>query len=86
MIPPRIIEEVSRERARQACKWGHVRRRSLFLWTTILAEEVGEFARAAHDAKYGGRGAGRARSEAVQVAAVALAIVEDLDRRGGAGT
>lgn len=68
-----------RERMRQNEKWGE-QNHDLCTWSTILTEECGEFAEAALHDKFGGHAATGVRMEAVQVAAVALQIVEFLDR------
>lgn len=69
------------ERDRQDAKWGE-QNHDPFTYLTILTEEVGEFAQAALQTRFGGDKGGlvRMREEAVQAAAVALAIVECLDR------
>lgn len=68
------IELIQDERARQDAKWGADQHHDPHLWTTILAEEFGEVARAVleHDA------AGL-RAELVQVAAVCVAWLESGD-------
>jgi NTP pyrophosphatase (non-canonical NTP hydrolase) len=67
------------ERHAQDAKWGE-QNHDDFIWTAILTEEVGEAAQAALHAKFGGHG--DLREELVQVAAVALAWLECMDRRG----
>lgn len=75
------MADVRLERARQEAKWGE-QNHDPFAYLTILMEEVGELAQAALHTRYGGRAGGlaRMREEAVQAAAVAVAIVECLDR------
>lgn len=73
------IQSVRMERARQDEKWG-VQNLSPDTWLTVLAEEVGELAQAILHTRFGGNQSGRSREEAVQVAAVAVAIVEAIDR------
>lgn len=46
----------------------------------ILGEEVGEFHQAVLHDRFGGKAAGTSREEAVQIAAVALQIIEYYDR------
>ena len=89
----KVLDEVRAERARQDAKWGEQNHRP-FTYLTVLMEEVGEAAQAALSLTYGGNdlpGAGRDeeyravrahdyRSEMVQVAAVAIAMIEALDR------
>lgn len=73
------IEDVMAERARQDAKWGE-QNHDPFTYLAVLTEEVGELAQAALHARFGGPAAEGLRTEAVHVAAVALAIVECLDR------
>ena len=73
------LNDVTLECERQDTKWGE-QNHDPFIYLTILMEEVGELAQAALHAKYGGRATGNLRTEAVHTAAVALAIVECLDR------
>lgn len=75
----RSLEDVLEERSRQDEKWGE-QNHDPFTYITILAEEFGELAKCALHVKYGGNEAAGLREEAVQVAAVALAIVECIDR------
>lgn len=74
------VDDILAERVQQDEKWG-VQDHDPILWTAILTEEVGEFAKAAMHATFGGPDADKMREEAVQVAAVALAIIECLDRK-----
>jgi NTP pyrophosphatase (non-canonical NTP hydrolase) len=74
------------ERARQGAKWGE-QNHDPFVYGAILGEEFGEFMQAALKARFESPSAFEGvgymqdmRREAVQVAAVALAIVECLDR------
>lgn len=64
----------------QDIKWGADRNQDNFLWATILGEEVGEACQAALHDHFGGSHAGTLRDELIQVAAVALQWVEQLDR------
>lgn len=73
------LEAVIRERERQNLKWGE-QNHDPITWSTILSEENGEFAQAALHDKFGGPAAAGLREEAVQCAAVAIQIVECLDR------
>ena len=81
------LASVLAERERQDAKWG-VQDHAPHFWAAILAEECGEFAREAiRDGLLGAplhgpdaEALAAARAEAVQAAAVALAIVECLDR------
>jgi len=73
------LADILAERTSQDLKWGE-QNHDPFAWATILMEEVGEFSQAALHYKFGGPTAANIREEAVQVAAVAMAIVECLDR------
>lgn len=81
----KALDDVLSERKRQEEMWGE-QNHDPFLYLTILTEEVGEFAHDALETRFGKKDGYRAakrrdmRTEAVQVAAVALAIVECLDR------
>lgn len=78
-IQAAAVKDVLAERIRQTAKWG-VQNHDPITWVAILSEECGEFAQAALDHKFGGKAASGLREEAVQCAAVALQIVEYLDR------
>lgn len=76
-----IFEAIAAERDNQNAKWGEgsIRDRSLAVGYTVLGEEVGEVARAILEGDAEGL-----RLELVQVAAVAVAILESLgDAAGG---
>lgn len=76
-----VIGDVIQERIRQEEKWGE-QNHDPFIYLTILMEEVGETAQAALETRFGGKHGGleNLRQEAIQTAAVAMAIVECLDR------
>jgi NTP pyrophosphatase (non-canonical NTP hydrolase) len=73
------LESVLHERSKQDDKWGQ-QDHDPFTYLTILSEEVGEFSQAALHLRFGGPASFKLREEAVQVAAVALALIECLDR------
>lgn len=73
------LVDVLDERRRQDEKWGE-QNHDPFAYLTVLGEEYGELCQCALHARFGGPAAEHIREEAVQVAAVALAIVECLDR------
>lgn len=75
----KALEDVLSERARQDAKWGE-QNHDPFTYLAVLTEEVGELAQAALHARFGGHAADGLRMEAVHTAAVALAIVECVDR------
>lgn len=78
-----ILGEVSAERARQDAKWGEQNHHPA-VWLSILGEEYGEVCKAvceAHLPGYPSFGDWRPyREELIQVAAVAVAMAECLDR------
>lgn len=70
-----IFNEIEKERKRQDAKWGPIPRNlTMYEWLTILMEEVGEAAEAILnndiDNLYG---------ELIQIAAVAVAILEEIE-------
>ena len=73
-----VADEVMIERSLQDKKWGE-QNHSDTLWLAILGEEFGEVARAM--LQQDGDMSGVVRDELLQVAAVAVAWVESLDRR-----
>jgi hypothetical protein len=87
---PRALADVLAERFRQEKKWGQ-QDHDPCVYLTILGEEYGEMCRAAIEARVAFRKVPSSgvlydehirhlREEAVQTAAVALAIIECLDR------
>ena len=74
------LRDVLLERVSQEGKWGE-QNHDPFTYLAILQEEVGEFAKEAVAERFTGDQNPNLRAEAVQVAAVALAIVECLDRK-----
>lgn len=70
-----ILMDVLEERVNQDTKWGSNRNLDDKTWLTILIEEVGETAMAMLDHD------GTTREELIQVAAVALAWLECIDRQ-----
>ena len=81
------LRDIIAERKRQDAKWGE-QNHDPFLYLTILGEEYGEMCKAALEARFS-KGSddmyqkliSHFREEAVQTAAVALAIVENIDRK-----
>jgi NTP pyrophosphatase (non-canonical NTP hydrolase) len=67
------LAQVGNERMKQVMKWG-MQDHSIEKWVVILTEEVGELAKAVLEQDLDG-----VKKEAVQVAAVAAAIVQKLD-------
>jgi hypothetical protein len=82
-MPPQLtlaLAAVLDERARQDKKWG-VQNHDIFTWLAILGEEYGETCQAVLNTKFEGvTDLKRVREEAVQTAAVALAMIECIDR------
>ncbi len=81
-----VMLDVLDERARQDAKWGE-QNHAPEVWLAILGEEYGELSTAILRERFGTgdyehRAVEDIRSEAIQVAAVAVAFVEFLDRRG----
>ena len=79
-VEPTALIDVLAERRLQDVKWGEQNHDPL-TYLCILMEEVGECTQAALHSRFGGPAADGLRKEAVHVAAVALAIVECLDRQ-----
>ncbi len=80
-----IMDEVTAERLNQEEKWGQQNHND-FEWLTILGEEYGESCEAAlkaapHMGEPTPNAKAALRAELVQVAAVAIAHVECMDRR-----
>ncbi len=79
----KAMSDVINERARQDKKWGEQNHYPPF-WMGILGEEFGELCQAVNETVFdNGTNLGgyeNMRKEAVQVAAVALAFIECLDR------
>lgn len=76
------LQSVLNERKRQDSLWGE-QNHDPALWTSILMEEVGEFSHEVLSHYFGGQSPEKLdlmREELVQVAAVALAMVECIDR------
>ncbi|ELK38867.1 hypothetical protein D478_27439, partial [Brevibacillus agri BAB-2500] len=81
------IRSVIEERARQDAKWGEQNHEPQ-LWLSILGEEFGELCQAVNETVFNNGPEERVkggyvnmRAEAVQVAAVAVAFIEALDRK-----
>lgn len=74
-----ILKEVAQEREKQDSKWGE-QNHAPCLWNGILLEEVGEVSKEVNDHTFEGKGINEMREELIQVAAVAVAWIECLDR------
>lgn len=84
-----VFHQIDAERERQDAKWGEQNHRPE-RWVCILVEEIGEVAKsvlennaALHDGHYNlaERYTAQIREELIQVAAVAVAAIESIDRR-----
>ena len=78
-----VLHEVTRERLAQEEKWGQ-QNHGDFKWMTILGEEYGKACEAALKSSIETANASyrlQLRTELVQVAAVAVAHIEAIDRR-----
>ncbi len=80
-VQKQAIEEILAERTRQDAKWG-TQEHDPIVWQAILSEEVGEFVKEVLSWKYGWNlgNPSNLKMEAIYVAAMAMAIVECLDR------
>lgn len=67
-----VERDVREERTRQDAKWGTSRNLHPILWQAVLAEEMGEIARAVLEGDLAGY-----ELELVQLAAAAMAALED---------
>lgn len=76
-----VLSEVRAERGRQDAKWGEQNHND-FVWGAILGEEVGEAQQQALWLHFE-KGEGDVRGELIQAAAVIVAWIECIDRRGG---
>lgn len=74
-----VLKEILNERRQQELKWGQQNHDGPF-YLTILMEEVGELAEAILEHRAKVWPDGNIRKEAIQIAAVATAIVEAFDR------
>lgn len=72
----RWIKEILAERKRQDQKWGYPQKNSFCEWASIIAEEVGELSKELNELNFGRGTLNQMEAEAVQVAAVALSILE----------
>lgn len=81
---PIVLTDIVEERQRQDSKWG-LQNHKPVEWMSILMEEVGEVSKEVCEHHFGYRGdqkerLQRMRKELVEVAAVAVAMIESLDR------
>lgn len=84
-----VLRDINGERRRQDEKWG-VQNHRPFKWISILGEEFGEVCKAALEVHFKKKYTDDAfvddysdyRKELIEVAAVAVAAIENLDRVG----
>ena len=76
----RAVLDVCRERDAQIAKWGN-QTHDVYKFLAILGEEVGEANNAALEIDCGGLTVAHLRAELVQVAAVAVQIIERIDTK-----
>lgn len=77
-----ILDDIAQERIQQDRKWG-IQNHSPMTWIGILAEEFGEAAKEVNEFTFRDKSSGRKamlRKELIQTAAVAVAMIECLDR------
>jgi len=79
----KVLDDIAKERARQNAKWG-VQRHPYPVWLMILSEEVGEVAQAMQSGQKWSKDTDDKDlySELIQVAAVAVAIAEQVREQG----
>lgn len=77
-----VYVKACKERLRQNNKFGVNRNLNPFLWLAIIGEELGEVNKAALEWNYDGKSLEDYKKELIEVIAVALAAIEDLDNHG----
>lgn len=78
----KIFKEIKKERKRQDEKWGEQNHIAI-KWCAILGEEVGEVNKAVLESKYDDESLEKYKKELIQVAAVAVAALECVERLNG---
>lgn len=79
-INRRAVSDVIIEMDRQDDKWGADRDQKYLLWNAILLEEVGEVNNELLDIHFRDKNSEDLREELVQVAAVTMQWIENIDR------
>lgn len=74
-----VLDDIKRERQRQDAKWGEQNHPNE-VWLAILTEEVGEYAESILHRRFGGPRATYRYVELTQIAAVAVAAMEAIER------
>lgn len=81
MSQEKYLKKIVEERKRQDAKWGPDRNMHPATWLTILTEETGEVAKEICDSRfYSNEMSDNYEKELVQVAAVALAALENIHK------
>ena len=77
-----VLEAIKTELHRQNNKWG-IQDHNVVEWMAILTEEVGEASKEAvgYHFKHGGNRIGKLKIELIQVAAVAIQMIDSIDRQ-----
>ena len=81
----KALREVKNERIRQRKLWGNEQRHNLTTWTTIVEKQVKDLAQKVSDYKVNSntKSLDAVQTEAVQVAAIAIALAEAIDDKLG---
>lgn len=74
----KILDDIAEERVRQDAKFGITRGLTPMEWLPALVEEIGEFAQCICD---GSDYSTEMRVELVQIAALTVAIIQDIDQQ-----
>ena len=75
-----VMSHVRRERERQDEKWGDQSDHPAWIWNAILGEEVGEVSEELLEYKFGDHDMDDVYKELIQVAAVAMAWADAINR------
>lgn len=79
-VQEHVVGLILAERERQEAKWGQ-QDHEPEVWLTILGEEFGEFCKALLEFRFGKGCPSAMQKELVQIAAVAVAMLECCDRQ-----
>ena len=77
-----IFESIKEERKRQDEKWGPSSHHPME-WSSILMEEVGEVSKEVNDYTFNSKDSTEMKKELIQVAAVVVAWLEDIESKCG---
>lgn len=84
IIDQKVLADIASERESQFKSWGEQNHNDA-VWALIAGEEFGEVQQAILHDQFGGKAAGTARDELVQLAAVSIAWIECIDRHAPNG-